>query len=32
MWDPDWTSQLKAMAAVFPNLYRDHSALCSTNR
>jgi hypothetical protein len=32
LWDPDWTRQLEAMAAVFPNLYCDNSALCSPNR
>lgn len=32
LWDPDWTTQLEAMAAVFPNLYCDNSALCSPNR
>jgi hypothetical protein len=32
LWDPDWTRQLEEMAAFFPNLYCDNSALCSPNR
>ncbi len=32
LWDPDWTGDLEAMSAVFPNLFCDNSALCSMNR
>lgn len=32
LWDPDWTGLLESMAAEFPNLYCDNSALCSLNR
>ena len=32
LWDPDWTRLLEEMAAAFPGLYCDNSALCSPNR
>lgn len=32
LWDPDWTRDLEVMAATFPNLFCDNSALCSPNR
>ncbi len=32
LWDPNWTPQLEELAARFPRLYCDNSALCTPNR